>query len=430
MVKKILTYIFFGLVLAGLFLFLKENNVIYISAELRENIPILDNKILDFSPQKPLANPPETIKAIYLTNWSANNEDRLSKTIQLIKDTELNALIIDIKDFSGYLGYNTELELPKKYNAIELRIPQLNRLIKRLHDEGIYLIGRISVFQDQRLALAKPELAVHSKQALEKNYGVKPVSENSILGENQSWDFSKVSTTWKDYKGLTWMDTASQEVWDYNIAIAKEILDRGFDEVNFDYVRFPSDGNIDDTTHPFWDEKKLKTYVVRDFFKYLRDQLPLAKLSADLFGLVTVNRDGLGIGQHLEYALPYFDAIAPMTYPSHYFKGFIGYENPSEHPYEVIKYSLDSAAQRMKQYKLSLYNALGTTTPISEFNFPIAKLRPFLQDFDLGADYDGLMIRKEIQAVYDVASTAPEFFDGWMLWNASNNYTREALLGE
>lgn len=363
----------------------------------------MPRRIADIGPQQPLANPPSQIKAIYVTNWSAGSEKRLKYLIKLIKDTELNAAVIDVKDYSGYISYNTSLELPKKYNAVELRTPRLNTLIKRLHDENIYVIARITVFQDPRLALARPDLALMS---------------------------SSTGQIWKDHKGLSWMDPASKEVWDYNIAVAKELLSRGADELNFDYVRFASDGNLKDIKHPFWDEKKLKTHVIRDFFKYLREQLPNAKLSADLFGLVTINKDGLGIGQHLEYALPYFDAIAPMVYPSHYFKGFIGLEKPAEYPYEVVRYSLAVAAKRIYQYKLNLYRELATTTPISNFKFPISKLRPFLQDFNLGADYDAAKVRSQIQAVYEIASSSPDLFDGWMLWNASNVYTKEALEAE
>ncbi len=349
----------------------------------------------DIEPQKPLPNPPAVIKAVYATSWSAASEKKLAYLISLIKKTELNAIVIDIKDYSGYVVYNTELELPKKYNAIEMRIPRLNALIKKLHDENIYVIARIAVFQDQRLPLARPELALMS----------------SSTGE-----------IWKDYKGLMWLDTASQAVWDYNIAIAREVLDRGVDEANFDYIRFASDGDLNDIKHPFWDEKKLKINVVRDFFKYLRDQLWDKTISADLFGLVTVNTDGLGIGQHLEYALPYFDFIAPMVYPSHYFKGFIGYEKPAEHPYEVVKYSLDRAVTRLTAYQ-NWQSEQG-------INRPLAKLRPWFQDFDLGADYDAAKVRAQIDAWDAAAAAHPELNGGWMLWNPSNIYTREALLSE
>src|SRR3989344_8752396 len=288
--RRLLIFLFFGTLGVAIFLFFVKANEIdvamiqgLVSDEIKKELPVN----ADIEPQQPLANPPEYIKAIYLTNWSAGSAKKMVYVLKLMRDTELNAVVIDIKDFSGYVGYNTDLDLPKKYKAVELRIPFLNKMVKQLHDEGIYLIGRISVFQDQRLAIARPDLALHS---------------------------SSTGAVWKDHKGLTWMDAAAVEVWDYNAAIAEEILDRGFDEVNFDYIRFASDGNLNDIRYPFWDEKKLKVNVLKECFRYLWEKLPEAKLSADLFGLATISTDGVGIGQHLEYALPSFYAIAPMLY--------------------------------------------------------------------------------------------------------------------
>ncbi|MDP1719270.1 MAG: putative glycoside hydrolase, partial [bacterium] len=262
-------------------------------------------------------------------------------------------------------------------------------LVKRLHDENIYVIGRIAVFQDQRLPLARPDLALYS---------------------------SSTGQIWKDNKGLMWMDTAAPEVWDYNIAVAKELLARGLDEVNFDYVRFASDGNLNDIKHPFWDEKTLKTHIVRDFFDRIRAEIPDGRVSADLFGLVTINKDGLGIGQHLEYAWPDFDAIAPMVYPSHYFPGFIGFENPADYPYEIVKYSMDVAVKRIVALQAS-----ASTTPMTD------RFRPWFQDFNLGATYDAVKVKAQIQAYEDALAGHPELDGGWMLWNPSNIYTKDAL---
>jgi len=406
--------------IAGIFLFAQQSNVINLNIpaapvkeeEKKENSAPPVNG--DIPAQPKLADPPEIIKAVYATSWSAASEKKLNYLINLIRETELNAIVVDIKDYTGYVIYNTDLELPKKYDAIELRIPRLNKLIKRLHDEKIYVIGRISVFQDQRLALARPDIALYS---------------------------SSTGMTWKDRKGLMWMDSAAKEVWDYNIAIAKEILDRGFDEVNFDYIRFASDGDLSDIRHPVWDEKTLKTHVMRNFYEYIRERLPAGDytVSADLFGLVTVNTDGLGIGQHLEFALPNFDAIAPMTYPSHYFKNFIGIENPAAKPYEVIKYSMDRGIQRYVARENALpkiERIINTTAPDGSATTTVtyekqelpSKLRPWFQDFDLGADYDAEMVRAQIRAWEDSSAIAPKYFGGWMLWNPSNIYTKEALL--
>jgi hypothetical protein len=341
----------------------------------------------DIPPQPQLENPPNIIKAIYLTSWSAGSKKKMDAVIDLIKTTELNAVVIDIKDYSGYITYGTELPLVHEYKAYELRTPYINALLKRLHDEGIYAIARLSVFQDPRLALARPELALMS---------------------------STTGAQWKDNKGLMWVDPAAKAAWEYNVSIAREAFERGFDEVNFDYIRFASDGKLSDIIYPAWDGTTYKTAVIRDFWNYVRTELSGKRISGDLFGLTTVNHDGLGIGQHLEYGIGNFDAIAPMVYPSHYYPGFIGIAKPATEPYNVIKYSMDAAVKRFVAEQ-------GTTTPA------VTTLRPWLQDFDLGADYTADMIRAQIQAVYDATAEYPQFYSGWMLWNPSNVYTKAAL---
>lgn len=357
------------------------------------------NKNADIEPQKPLDNPPETIKAVYLTGWSAGSDKKINQIIDLIKKTELNAVVIDIKDYSGYVAYDIDLPEIKKYGAKKIMIPKINSLIKKLHDENIYIIARVTIFQDPILAKARPDLAIHSK----KNEGL-----------------------WFDHKKLAWIDPSSKEAWDYNIAITKDAEKRGFDELNFDYIRFASDGLLDDMIFPFYDGKEQKRAVLQKFFGYLREQLPNIKISADLFGLVTVNSDDMGIGQIIEDAYAYFDYVSPMVYPSHYAKGFIGYQNPAKYPYEVVKYSMENALLRLTNYKLQQTTATSTELKPKTYNLK-TKLRPWLQDFDLGAKYDADMIKFQIQAVYDAASSAPELINGWMLWDPSNAYTRGAL---
>ncbi|TSC66851.1 MAG: hypothetical protein G01um101472_622 [Parcubacteria group bacterium Gr01-1014_72] len=216
---------------------------------------------------------------------------------------------------------------------------------------------------------------------------------------------SDKTVVWKDYKGVQWLDAGNHEVWEYIVRLAKESYTRGFDELNFDYIRFPSDGNMNDIFYPM-SEGRVKAEVIREFFSYLRESLAgtSAILSADLFGMTTTNKDDLNIGQILEYALPYFDYISPMVYPSHYPATFLGFANPAANPYEVVKYSMDEAYRR------------ASTTPL--------KLRPWLQDFDIGADYDAEKVRAQMKAVYDAGLTS------WMLWAPSNRYTKDALLPE
>ena len=340
---------------------------------------------------KPSFHPPEVVKAIYVTSWSTTKEDYIDHAIDMAKNTEINSVVIDVKDWSGYVAYDTKVPEVEKYNAKSIRIKDIVSLIQRLHEEGIYVIARITVFQDPRLAEARPDLAVHSKSKL----AFVPLSLSSL---------------WLDKSGLAWIDPAAKESWDYNIAIAKDTLKQGFDEINFDYVRFPSDGDLKDMSFSCWNESISKHLVIKEFFKQLRQELPDVKLSIDLFGLSTISYDDLGVGQIIEDAFEYFDYVCPMVYPSHYAEGFLGYQNPADYPYEVIKSSMESALRR-----LSAYNQIQKRN---------VQLRPWLQDFSLGAIYDAEMVRSEIEAVYDVTK---DNFRGFMLWNSSNIYTEEAL---
>lgn len=346
---------------------------------------------LDIDPQKPLQNPPATINAIYLTSWAASTENFVDYAIDLAANTEINAVVIDVKDYSGMVTYDTEVLAVNLYKAKEVRIPKINSLIKRLHDKNIYVIARISVFQDQALPGARPDLAVQS------------ISLTSSTTDKSKW-------IWLDRKKLAWADPASREVWDYNISIAKDAAARGFDELNFDYIRFPSDGDLKDAHFPAWDETRPRSSVISEFFSYLRTQIPDVRLSADLFGLVTLSKDDLGIGQIIEDAYAYFDFVAPMVYPSHYAAGSMGFANPADHPYEVVKNSIDSAHARL-------------TITSSSVPF-VAKLRPWLQDFNLGATYDSVKVSAQIRAVRESLGND---FSGYMLWSPSNKYTRDAL---
>jgi hypothetical protein len=319
-----------------------------------------------------------------------------------------------VKDYSGYVSYVTGIPEVRASGAEgELRIIRPNALLKRLHDNGIYVIARVSVFQDPILAHARPELALR----------------HASSGE-----------IWEDRKGLAWMDPASREVWDYNVAIARDAYDRGFDEINFDYIRFASDGDLDAIQYPIWDEVTYKSTVISAFFKYLREELPEAIISADLFGLTTVNRGDLGIGQVIESAYRYFDYVCPMVYPSHYASGFLGFANPAEHPYDVVRYSMDAALwkfERMqeetvpREIKTVTGSGEATSTVVYEprYEHISAKLRPWLQDFDLGATYDADKVRMQIQAVDDALAngSTTDRYAGWLLWDPSNVYTETAL---
>jgi hypothetical protein len=368
----------------------------------------------DVPPQPQLADPPSVVKAIYLTGWSAGSASKLQSVINLVTSTELNAVVIDIKDYSGYVSYAMDVPEVKASGAeSEIRISCMNAVIKELHDNGIYVIGRITDFQDPVLAKAHPEWAMRNKTT---------------------------GAVWTDSSGLAWMDPAEQPVWDYLASIAKDAFSRGFDEINFDYVRFASDGSIGDISYPAWDQTTPRAAVIADYFKFLRNTFPAEKISADLFGLTTVSEDDMGIGQIIQAAYRYFDYVCPMVYPSHYAPGFIGYEYPAAYPYQVIAYSLQHALAKLT----AMGNPPAGTDSASSSPWaaaydlgaiPPAKLRPWLQDFNLGEPgapgtiYTADMVRQEKQAVYDTVDTTSsnEYYDGWMLWNAANNYTAGAL---
>jgi len=360
-------------------------------------VPII-KKNTDIEPQKQLSNPPQIIKATYMTSWSAGTESRIQYFLDLVKVTEINAVVIDIKDYSGLVAYDINLPEIERYKAKEIRIKNINSLIKRLHDENIYVIARATVFQDPILAKARPDLAVKRKLTTTSSTDQYP--------------------TWYDKKGLAWTDPSSKEVWDYNIAIAKDAANRGFDEINFDYIRFPSDGDTSSMYFSFWDKKYPKTEILKNFYSYLRESLSGIKISADIFGLVAIQTGDIGVGQILENVYESFDFVCPMVYPSHYYSGTLGYKNPADHPYEIVKYSIDKAIARLITLEKSTDLSSATSTKIN------SKLRPWLQDFDLGADYTPEMVKAQIQATSD---SLGDKYSGYMMWNPSNVYTKTAL---
>jgi len=340
---------------------------------------------------------PESVKTIYMTACVAGTLNFRNDLVELIDETEINSIIIDIKDFSGTISFPTEL---LGSTGTGCKASDMKEFIELLHSKGVYVIGRITVFQDPLYTKAHPELAV------------KKASDGSV---------------WKDHKGLSFIEVGAKPYWDYIVDLSRESKAIGFDELNFDYVRFPSDGNMKDIYYPFSENKVNadpdfgKAIALEDFFKFLKvemDKLDITT-SADLFGMTATNKDDLNIGQVLERALPYFDFIAPMVYPSHYPKNFNGWSNPNDHPYDIIHFSMTEAARRVEEMKSS------TSTPQAVRDFiSTDQLRPWIQDFDYGGDYGPVEVRAQIQATYDSG------LDSWMIWAPSNRYTKGALKSE
>ena len=327
---------------------------------------------------------PQKVKAIYMTGYSFTHSDLRQNLIDLVETSELNSLVIYVKDPNNKFIFYPQSEILKNQPISPTAISNqdVKNILKDLQDKDIYTIARIVTFQDNTIAEVLPQYALKAK--------------NGRL--------------WRDYGGHAWLDMTNPQVWQLPVNQAKEAFDLGFDEVQFDYIRFPSDGNINNIDYHQLSDNRKRYQVLNEFFKYLKTELSSYKqpISLDLFGLTYKNwadpEYDLGIGQRLIDALPYFDYISPMVYPSHYPNGYLGYSNPAAHPYEIVNDSLIEGNQIVQNSNLA--------NP--------ASTRPWLQDFDMGANYTAKMIDAQIKAC-DENNT-----NGWILWNPRNQYTVEA----
>jgi hypothetical protein len=323
---------------------------------------------------KPVARPkPTAAKGVILSGYSAGGE-RLDRIAGMIRRTELNAVVIDIKDETGQISWVPSNAAVRAVGAGRKKIGDPGALMDRLNEEGIYVIGRIVTMQDPILSEARPDLAVRDTKG-----GI-----------------------WRNEKKLGWGDPYSREVWEYNFALAEEAIDLGFDEIQFDYIRFPSDGDIGRIWYSHADGRH-PTEVIRSFFAEARSRLVRqgVYLSADLFGLVTLAEDDMGIGQKIELIAQEVDYISLMLYPSHYTKGNYGIRDPEKDPYRTVKLSVEDAKRRIN----------GTR----------ARLRPWIQDFSLRVRYTPAHVRAQIKALEE------EGVHEFLLWNASNRYSEDAL---
>jgi hypothetical protein len=320
---------------------------------------------------------PKSVKAIYMSSWVAGTPSIRSRLVKLAVDTEVNAIVIDVKDNTGLLSWNG-------------RIADMDEFIDELHSKNIYVIARVAAFQDPLYVKDHPEQAVRSK------------STGGI---------------WKDNKGVPWVDTGSKDMWKYIENVSKDAYARGFDEINLDYIRFPTDGKLSDMTFPVSGERGLtdKPGIVGEFYHYITDALRKdgIPVSGDVFGIIMVtNVDVKTLGQDMHTALATFDYVSPMVYPSHFYAGTAGFQNPAAHPGEIIKYSMEAG--------IKIAQEVASSTGKSPATY-IAKYRPFYQDFDMGATYTAEMVRAQIEAGYALG------IDSWMLWDPANKYTPSAL---
>ncbi len=355
---------------------------------------------------------PKAVKGIYMTSCVAATPSFRKKLVNLIKETELNSVVIDVKDYTGTISFKIDNPMFKDIKGTGCRAEYMKEFIGTLHKLGVYVIGRVTVFQDPNYTKRYPQLAVKEK--------------------------NNKDIVWEDRNGISYVDPGAKKFWGYIVALSKDAYGIGFDEINYDYIRFPSDGNMENIYYPFSEKEVLtdpdfgRAKIIQSFAEYLNKNLSGMgiPLSADLFGYTTTNFDDLGIGQVLERTLPYFNYVMPMVYPSHYNSSFIGIKKPATEPYRVVNYSMKRAVKRVGEM-IDADNSTSTTTKAvylrnlarsGNNNISKYQLRPWIQDFNLGAIYTPAMVRSEIQATYDAGLTS------WVLWDARNRYTKDALL--
>lgn len=335
------------------------------------------------------------VKGIYVTGPKAGSAG-MEDLIRLVDETELNAMVIDVKNDEGNLTFRlTNEEIPQDIPVLDrisemqagIRyIRDIQTMMQELKDHNIYTIARIVCFKDPILAAAQPELALTKPDG-------KPVT---------------------DANGLAWVNPYRQEVWEYLTELAEMAADLGFDEIQYDYVRFPVGSDADAADYGVDMEAYPKRQAIQDFLSYAGDRLHEkgCVVTADVFGTIigsetdvqTVGQDYTALGQTV-------DAISPMVYPSHYANGVFGLKVPDAHPYETVSTAMQGSAEELQEI------------PEAER----AVVRPWLQAFTATCvpghiSYNGTQIREQIQAVYDAG------YEEWILWNATNRYSPDGLL--
>jgi hypothetical protein len=319
---------------------------------------------------------PFTPKALYLSVFGIGDRILRNSALNLIEKTELNALVIDIKGDRGMINYKSSVPLASEIGSLRITVRDIKYLINSLKEKGIYTIARIVVFKDNPLAQARPDLAIKT-------------SDGEI---------------WRDKEELAWIDPFRKEAWDYNIDIAVEAAQYGFDEIQFDYVRFPDEVGLN-FSMPNTEEYRVK--AISGFLAEARKKLAPYNvfLSADIFGYVFWNPNDTYIGQKLEELPPILDYISPMLYPSGFQYGIPGYRYPVAYPYKIVYLTLNRGRERT--------------------NIPSIRFRPWLQAFrDYAFDkryFTGQEIRDQIDAAEKFGS------HGWMLWNPRNIYSEDGL---
>jgi hypothetical protein len=316
---------------------------------------------------------PEEIRGIHLTGPLMTLTGKLDSYLAMKKDG-LNTIELDLKDESGNVTFRRGAPVLALGEGAAVRYFDPREVVAKVHKAGVYLIGRVVSFEDPITARAHPELAVHQRDG----------------------------SLWRTNTGLAWLNPYSRAAWRYNVDVAVAAAKAGFDEIQFDYARFPSDGDVSLIRYPGTHAQPMDETVAA-FLRYAAHRLhPLGvRVSADVFGLSATH--DLGIGQHPGQVGEVVDAIYPMVYPSHYRPGEYDLPDPNAVPGTTVSHSLDDF-----QVKLSGGRAV---------------IIPWLQDFSLGRTYSPADVAAQ------VAAARAHHTGGFMLWNAAGVYTPEALRG-
>lgn len=315
------------------------------------------------------------VRGIYMPLGLLTSQRRVLELIDLIDQTELNAIVVDMKNDRGWLAFPSALVEAKAGKAYQREVMDVHRFLALCKDKEIYTIARVVLFKDPALAAAYPEWAVHTAD----------------------------DQLYVDTEGSAWLDPFRVEVQDYLVAIAKEVAELGFDELQFDYIRFPSDGPARQAKYSQESTRESRCTAIREFCARLGRELePYGVfMSADLFGLtVWVDPENdMGIGQRVIDIAPSVDYLSPMLYPSTFISGNLGYDDPMQYPYEIVYRSCIELSKR-------------TTT----------RVRPWLQHYSWkGVDYGSEELRLEKQAADDAGTY------GWMFWHAGGRYNANAF---
>ena len=319
---------------------------------------------------KPRSLPGE-VRGVHVTMALASIAGKFEEYLDLRREG-LNTIELDVKDENGEVGFvASAVPLATTVGAAKPYYKP-RQLAKSAHARGIYLIGRVVMFEDPRLSEARPELAIHNPNG----------------------------SVWHNDAGLGWTNPYDRRVWDYNVSIAEVAARAGFDEIQFDYVRFPTDGDVSNIVYP---QKALtpQGWVIAEFASYAASRLrPLGvRISTDVFGLAAT-RD-LGIGQVPRRLSKYVDAVYPMVYPSHFGPGEYSLDDPNAAPGETVQYALSHFRRELRSGK--------------------AMLIPWLQDFSYGRPYGLADVQAQIDAARQMGAK------GYLLWNPLGVYTPGTL---